>query len=154
MTTTTTEQQVKALAVEGRAASVRVELYDALNLAARGVAAVNYVNGWYDDVRTFGDDVALLHSEVSEALEAFRRWGADDATGNVCTPNIGGVPLDGVHLHGSRPCKPEGVGSELADVFIRLLDTCSRYGIDLAAEFERKIQFNASRGHRHGGKLL
>lgn len=149
MTTTTTKQQVNCVADGGRAASVRACLSGSLDLARRGVAAVNQVNGWYDDTRTFGDDIALLHSEVSEALEAFRRWGVADSTGDACETTV-----DGVHLHGSRPCKPEGVGSELADVFIRLLDTCGRYGVDLAAEFERKIQFNATRGHRHGGKLL
>jgi NTP pyrophosphatase (non-canonical NTP hydrolase) len=146
---TSTTEHVQQIAATGRTPEVRNQFATGVAFAENVVAAVNHANGWYDDSRTFGDDVALLHSEVSEALEAFRRWGAVDATGNDCATTV-----DGVHLHGARPCKPEGVGSELADVFIRLLDTCSRYGIDLADEFERKIQFNASRGHRHGGKLL
>lgn len=103
------------------------------------VYEINQANGWFDSERTFGEDVALLHSEVSEMLEAFRDSGLDDTTP---------VAQDGV-----LP-KPEGVGSEAADVLVRLLDTCYRTGIDLRFEFERKLAYNRTRGHRHGGKKL
>lgn len=105
----------------------------ALNDAMVQVHAVNVANGWFEDDRTVGDDIALLHSEVSEMLEAFRDGGLKDLTTGD---------------------KPEGFGSEAADVFIRLLDTCYRRGIDLEYEFTRKIAFNATRGHKHGGKNL
>jgi NTP pyrophosphatase (non-canonical NTP hydrolase) len=99
--------------------------------------------GWADDGRTFGDEVALMHSEASEALEAYRQWGFQDTT-------IGGVSIAGeVQLP-----KPEGVGSELADLLIRLLDTCARHDIDLEYEFNRKMEYNGSRPFRHGGRLL
>ncbi len=106
-----------------------------LHGAAYLVKAINIQNGWYDSDRTFGEDIALLHSEVSEALEAYRVYGVEDATAELNT-------------------KPEGVGSELADVLVRLLDTCSRYEINLEEEFTRKIIYNASRGYRHGNKKL
>lgn len=104
------------------------------------IERVNKANGWYEDNRTFGDEIALLHSEVSEALEAYRKWGFKDAT-----PMAGNVP--------NQP-KPEGVGSELADVLIRLLDMTKRHGIDLYAEYVRKMAYNETRGYRHGGKKL
>jgi len=117
----------------------------ALNDISSCIREINTVNGWYDRNRTFGDDTALLHSEVSEAFEAYRVHGTEDFThrGHVHTSGDGG-------LH----CKPEGVGSELADVLIRLLDTCYRYDIDLGAELIRKLHYNQTRGYRHGGKLL
>ena len=79
---------------------------------------------------TFGDRIALLHSEASEALEAYRARGLESWDGP------GG--------------KPEGVASEFADVFIRLLDDCDLYGIDLEAEFFRKMEYNMGRPYKHG----
>lgn len=64
--------------------------------------------GWNDPPVSFGEAMALLHSEVSEALEAYRRWGLDD--------------------HTDAGSKPEGVGSEFADVLIRLLADCEQFG--------------------------
>lgn len=112
------------------------------------VTLVNRANGWYDSERTFGDDIALLHSEVSEAFEAYRSWHIDDMTIQECVMDIEGE-------HGvDHICKPEGVGSELADILVRLLDTCERYKIDLEAEFNRKMEYNATRGYKHGNKLV
>lgn len=42
---------------------------------------VCHAKGWYDHPVSFGEAIALLHSEVSEAFEAWRRWGTGDATG-------------------------------------------------------------------------
>ena len=108
-----------------------------LNIMAREVRDVNTANGWRGgDVApiSFGELVALLHSEVSEALEAYRdrgfeSWYRDDG-------------------------KPEGVGSELADVLIRLLDTADRVGVDLASAYVEKLAHNRGRSWRHGGKRL
>jgi NTP pyrophosphatase (non-canonical NTP hydrolase) len=76
-------------------------------------------DGWYDSPVSFGEAMAYLHSEVSEAFEAWRQWGLK-------------APVPVVAIGG----KPEGVGSEFADILIRLLDTCIRFGVDLEAERE------------------
>jgi NTP pyrophosphatase (non-canonical NTP hydrolase) len=103
------------------------------------VRALNINKGWRDEERSFGDMIALLHSEVSEALEAYRDNKLADMTG---------PPVKGYMR------KPGGVGSELADVLIRLLDMADLYGIDLQAEYERKMAFNWTRPYRHGGRTL
>lgn len=117
------------------------------------VKDINVANGWFDSERTFGDDIALLHSEVSEAFEAYRSHGLEDATSTsmpyCCLTSGAGACDDAPHIP-----KPEGVGSELADIFVRLLDTCERYNIDLQTEFHRKMKYNATRGHRHGNKKV
>lgn len=108
------------------------------------VSACNHAKGWYDEDRRFGEDVALLHSEVSEMLEAFREHGVSDAT----------VREDAMEYAIIANPKPEGVGSEAADVLVRLLDTCQRHNIDLFAQWRRKMDYNWTRPYRHGGKKL
>jgi NTP pyrophosphatase (non-canonical NTP hydrolase) len=98
------------------------------------IRAVNVAKGWREKTNSVPEYIALLHSELSEALEAWRTWKLDDATAP------GG--------------KPEGVGSEMADVLIRLLDTCDVLGIDLDAEYERKIAYNRTRAYKHGGREI
>lgn len=120
---------------------MRYQFGAALLDAQNRVYAVNEANGWFEEGRTVGDDIALIHSEASEMLEAYREGGLADQT----KPGYEGDEI---------LMKPEGFGSEAADVLIRLLDTCERRGVDLAYEFERKLEYNKSRGHRHGGKLL
>jgi NTP pyrophosphatase (non-canonical NTP hydrolase) len=102
---------------------------------------LNHHKGWFDADRTFGDEIALMVTELGEAVDAFREYGMRDVTYVSGDPN-------------SPTPKPEGVASELADLLIRLLDTCGRYEIDLELEYERKMTYNRTRPHRHGGKRL
>lgn len=114
--------------------ATELEVMRPLEAMARAVAEVNFDNKWFEDDRRFGEDMALLASEVSEALEAWR---------------------DGDHVTVvNEKGKPEGMPSELADVLIRLLDTVYRYNVDLDKEFWLKLKFNRTRGPKHGGKLL
>jgi NTP pyrophosphatase (non-canonical NTP hydrolase) len=110
----------------------------------------NVAKGWYNEQRSFGEMIALLHSEASEALEAYREWGLTDMTGTGPSLSKGIMDPD------TNTCvpKPEGVGSEYADVLIRLLDDAYRNGINLEAEYERKMRYNRLRPWRHGGKTL
>lgn len=120
----------------------QIALEQSLQFSGDYVKRVNVANGWFTENRSFGEDVALLHSEVSEMLEAYRTWGVMD-------PNDGDVQnADGSLI------KPEGIGSEAADVLVRLLDTCYRYNINLGHEFYKKMRYNETRGFRHGGKVL
>lgn len=82
--------------------------------------AINH--GWWDDTRPIPELLCLIHSEVSEALEAYRV--GEDAY----------------------------MAEELADVVIRVMDLCEAYGIDLEREITIKHESNKIRSYRHGNK--
>ena len=95
-------------------------------------------HGWWDgDDRNFGELIALMHSELSEALEEWRS----------------GHALIEIYYNDDNSAKPEGIPIEFADLAIRLFDTCEHYGIDLEAAIVIKAEFNEYRPYRHGGKL-
>lgn len=108
--------------------------------------------GWLDDGRSVGDEMALLHSEVSEGLEEFR-------VGRMKTSFRHGekgsyVYNDERYGPDGTPGKPIGFPSEMADILVRLLDVCHSHDIDLVEEFRLKMIYNHTRAHRHGGKAL
>jgi NTP pyrophosphatase (non-canonical NTP hydrolase) len=111
------------------------------------VREANIAKGWRPaeggpGTNTFGDYIALAHSELSEALEAYRDHRLVDATATTRA----GTPIAGA--------KPEGVGSEFADLLIRLVDMADVFGIDLEFEYRRKIAYNRGRDWQHGGRTL
>ncbi|WP_073013520.1 MazG nucleotide pyrophosphohydrolase domain-containing protein [Virgibacillus chiguensis] len=78
--------------------------------------------GWHDEQRETGTLLALIHSEVSEALEADRK-------GNQ-----------------------ENFEEELADVCIRIFDLCGSKNIDLEDAIHTKMERNKERSYKHGNK--
>lgn len=113
-----------------------LNLTDEEDLAYRGLRAVARLAhktasdaGWYRDPQTgkgidrnFGEVVALMHSELSEALEADRKGLMSDK-------------LPGI----------DGRAEEFADCIIRILDTAAAKGLDVAGALILKNRYNRQR---------
>lgn len=97
---------------------------------SKSVYEIAKEKGWWEGDRNNGELIALMHSELSEALESLRH-------GN---PNSDHIP------------EFTGVEEELADVIIRIMDMASARNYRVAEAIIAKINFNASRSYKHGGK--
>lgn len=82
--------------------------------------------GWWDRERPIPELLCLLHSEISEALEAYRN----------------NIPYSEKHC----------LSEELADLVIRIWDMSAALEIDIANEVNKKHQENLLRPYRHGNK--
>lgn len=96
----------------------------------------------------------LICTEVAEAAEVFRNAKLfQDLDACYEAGDEKGTYFLRYTDRERNPAKPEGFGSELADIVIRVFDLAEDLGIDLAAEIKRKMFFNESRAYRHGGKV-
>lgn len=111
-------------------------LYDAVNTLVGMVHGANVEAGWWTDLAT-GEDlrhttpgpkrnvpemIALQHSELSEALEGYRKGLMDD----------------------KLPHRPM-VEVEFADTLIRIFDCAGGLGLDLGGAIREKLAYNAQR---------
>lgn len=106
-----------------------IEAYHGIVQAQRLAHQTADEAGWYRDpqtgepiARNFGEVVALMHSELSEALEADRKGLMDDK-----------LP----HRDGREV--------EFADCIIRILDTAEVLGLDVAGAIIEKNRYNQQR---------
>lgn len=92
--------------------------------------AVNH--GWWEGERNDGELIALIHSELSEALEGLRKGNPQD---EHC-PEFSSAEV------------------ELADAIIRIMDFSSARGWSVGSALVAKHRYNRGRSYRHGGKLM
>lgn len=108
---------------------LEITAYEGLRYAQRLAHLTALQAGWYANPQTgeptqrnFGEVIALMHSELSEALEADRKGLMDD----------------------KLPHR-QGIEVELADCLIRIFDTAEALGLDLAGAVIEKNRFNQQR---------
>ena len=90
---------------------------------------VNAVNhGFWQEEPNDGERMALIHAEVSEALEALRN-------GNPSSNKI---------------IEFSSLVEELADVVIRIMDYAFGNDLDIAGAVIAKIEYNKNREYMHG----
>lgn len=101
--------------------------------------------------RNIPEALALIHSEISEALEEYRKT-PELATLNLTTEAPLREYVDDGRVIRETLRKPEGFGVELADVAIRVFDLAQKLNIPLADLIWQKMLYNDQRQWRHEGK--
>ncbi len=100
-----------------------------LNQLSKDVHENNVQAGWWTDLKTgkpkdrnVGELLCLVHSEVSEAMEGYRKGLQDDKLPHRTMFEV-----------------------ELADVIIRICDIAGKFNLDLDGAIAEKRAYNANR---------
>lgn len=95
---------------------------ESINAAVQTCYQQAFNMGWHSKPREFGTCLALIHSEISEALEGDRKNLMDD------------------HLPHRKMAEVE-----LADAVIRIFDLAGRESFDLGGAIVEKLAYNLGR---------
>ena len=108
-----------------------IDLHKALTQLVYESHQNSVLHGFYDNTYfNFGEKIALIHSELSEALEINRK--SKEKTADEHCPDFSNLDI------------------ELADAIIRIFDLAGYLQIDLPGALLAKMEYNKSRPYKHG----
>ena len=107
-----------------------IDFITSFNEVAADVNRTAIEKGWWKGERNDGELICLMHSELSEALEAARHGNPPDDK----IPDFNGIE------------------AELADTIIRIMDFAAAKNHKVAEALVAKVHFNKTRSYKHSGK--
>lgn len=118
-----------------------------LNQLAKQIHENNKSKGFYEGEKNIGEMLALIHSEVSEALEADRK---NQHAKQQSARWLLTIVNDRDFKEEFQLQVKDSFEDELADVVIRVMDLAAFKGIDLESHIKAKVRYNQLRPHKHG----
>lgn len=104
--------------------------------------------GFFDSEKNIGEMLCLIHSEVSEALEADRK----NLYSTSSASEINSYIIDEMFVTDFEIGVKNTFENELADIMIRVMDLAAFKGIDLEQHILAKMRYNSMREYKHGKK--
>lgn len=143
----TTDEQRTAADLSTSASLVQngllAEVSCGLNSLSKKIFLRNKEKWNYPDNRNIGEVLCLLHSEISEALEADRK---DKYCSEISIEDLCEIPDNAFFTHAYKEDVKGTFEEEMADTLIRLLDLCGSKNIDIESHVKAKLRYNFMNG--------
>lgn len=107
------------------------EVINVIDELSCGIHETAKEKGFWDEPRNDAEMIALMHAELSEALEGLRH---------------GNPPSEHIVCYSA-------IEEEFADCVIRILDMCAARGYRIGEAILEKMKFNQTREYKHGKKF-
>lgn len=119
-----------------------------LNQISKQVYEANKLKGFDVKNENIGQTLCLIHSEISEALEAVRKDKKASLMAFDYREEDRETDLD--FQSDFTDLIKDTFEDEIADTFIRLMDLVGALEIDIDRHIELKLRFNSLREYKHG----
>ncbi|SED09844.1 hypothetical protein SAMN04489761_4267 [Tenacibaculum sp. MAR_2009_124] len=119
-----------------------------INELAKEIHQNNVKKGFYEDEKNIGEMLALIHSEVSEALEADRKGFYVPIENRIDWLND--LESDSEFKSDFTELVKDTFEDELADIMIRVMDLAAHKEINLEEHIKGKLRYNKMREYKHG----